>query len=66
MENAPESQHPIDAAHLLDCGPDDFLEMARKRRLKATKVGRLWRYCLGDVRIYKVEQEAADLPESPT
>ena len=55
-----------EAAHLLDYGPEDFLELAQKRRLKATKVGRFWRYCLGDVLIYKVQQEEADSPESPT
>ena len=55
-----------EAAHLLDYGPEDFLELAQKRGLKATKVGRFWRYCLGDVLIYKVQQEEADSPESPT
>jgi hypothetical protein len=29
-------------------------------------VGRFWRYCLGDVLVYKVQQEQADCPESPT
>jgi hypothetical protein len=29
-------------------------------------VGRFWRYCLGDVLIYEVQQEEADSPESPT
>ena len=48
------------AAHPLDYGPEDFLELAQKRRLEATKVGRFWRYCLGDVLIYKIQREQAD------
>jgi hypothetical protein len=60
MENTPQFLSSNEATRLLDYGPDDFLELAQRRRLKATKVGRFWRYCLGDVLIYKIQQEQAD------
>ena len=44
------SQH---VAHLLDVSPDEAIELARKRKLKAKKVGRFWRYRLKDVMEYK-------------
>jgi len=64
MENTRQFPGSNEAAHLLDYGPDALLELARKRGLKATKVGRFWRYCLGDVRIYAVRQEQTDSPAS--
>ena len=60
MENTPQFLSSNEATRLLGYGPDDFLELARRRRLKATKVGRFWRYSLGDVLIYKIQQEQAD------
>ena len=66
MIKARQFLHPEEAARLLEYGPEDFLELAQKHRLKATRVGRFLRYCLGDVLIYKVQQEQADSPESPT
>jgi hypothetical protein len=60
MEKARQCPCYNEADHLQDYGPEDFLELVQKRRLKATKVGRFLRYCLGDVRIYKVQQEQTD------
>jgi excisionase family DNA binding protein len=46
-----------DVAHILDCSPDDVVELARKGRLKATKAGRFWRFRNRDVLAYKRKQE---------
>jgi hypothetical protein len=60
MENGSQFVSSNEATRLLDYRPEDFLELAQRRRLKASKVGRFWRYCLGDVRIYKFEHEQTD------
>ena len=46
-----------DVAHILDCSPDDVIELARKKKLKGTKEGRFWRFRLQDVLEYKKQQE---------
>lgn len=49
-----------DVAHMLDCSPDEVIELAQTKRLKATKEGRFWRYRAEDVLAYKkrLEREA--------
>ena len=42
-----------DVAHILDCSPDDVIELARREKLKASKAGRFWRFRLSDVEAYK-------------
>jgi excisionase family DNA binding protein len=42
-----------DVAHVLDCSPDDVIELARRGRLRATKQGRFWRFRQADVLTYK-------------
>ena len=42
-----------DVAHLLDCSPDDVIELARKGKLRAEKLGRFWRFKYTDVMFYK-------------
>ena len=42
-----------DVAWILDIGPDEVVELVWRGKLKATKVGRLWRYRLSDVESYK-------------
>jgi len=46
-----------DVAHILDCSPDDVIELARRGKLKATKEGRFWRYRPRDVEAYKRRNE---------
>ena len=46
-----------DVAHILDLSPDEVTELAHRRKLKAKKVGRIWRYSLADVRAYRRKQE---------
>ena len=42
-----------DVAHILDLSPDEVAELAQRKKLKAQKVGRIWRYSLADVKAYK-------------
>jgi hypothetical protein len=42
-----------DAAHILDCCPDDVLDLRRKGELKGKKRGRFWRFRPADVVAYK-------------
>jgi len=46
-----------DVAHLLDCGPDDVVELARRGKLQGTKTGRFWKFSLEDVMTYKKQQK---------
>ncbi len=49
-----------DVAHMLDCSPDEVIELAQSKRLKATKQGRFWRYRATDVLAYKRRLETED------
>jgi hypothetical protein len=43
-----------DVAHILDCSPDDVIDMARKDMFAgAFKVGRFWRFPLSGVKKYQ-------------
>ena len=46
-----------DVAHILDCSPDEVIELAQSRKLKAIKKGRLWRYRAKDVLAYRKSLE---------
>ena len=46
-----------DVAYILDCSPDDVIELARSKKLKGTKVGRFWRFRQRAVMAYKRKQE---------
>jgi hypothetical protein len=46
-----------DVAHMLDLTPDEVAELALSKKLKAKKVGRIWRYSLAAVKTYKRKQE---------
>ena len=54
-----------DVAHILDCCPDDLYPLIHTGELKASKVGRLWRFRLEDVKEYKnrVDGQPADTEE---
>ncbi len=49
-----------DVAHILDCSPDEVIELAQSKKLKATKKGRLWKYRTRDVLAYKKSLEEPD------
>ena len=49
-----------DVAHILDCSPDEVIELAQRRKLKAIKKGRLWKYRAKDVLAYKKSLEEPD------
>ncbi len=42
-----------DVAHLLDCSPDDVIDLARRNKLRATKQGRYWKFRFADVDAYR-------------
>ncbi len=42
-----------DVAHILDCSPDDVIELARRGKLRASKQGRFWRFRYSDIVTYK-------------
>lgn len=45
-----------DVAHILDLSPDDVIDLARRRRLPASKEGRFWRFSPAEVLKYKAQQ----------
>ena len=46
-----------DVAHILDCSPDDVIELARRGKIKGTKEGRFWRFREKDINAYIRKQE---------
>jgi excisionase family DNA binding protein len=42
-----------DAAHILDCSPDDVVDLARKGKVRGVKEGRFWRFRIADINAYK-------------
>ena len=48
-----------DVAHILDCSPDDVIDLARRGKLRAVKQGRFWRFRYADVVTFK---KRSDLP----
>ena len=52
-----------DAAHILDCSPDDVIDLARKGKLRAVKQGRFWRFRQSDVVSYKKQVGEDGLPK---
>ena len=53
-----------DLASILDCCPDDLILLARKGKLKATRLGRFWRFREADVATYKKRMEKLRAKES--
>jgi excisionase family DNA binding protein len=47
-----------EVAHILDCSPDDVIELARRGKLRAVKTGRFWRFRQDDVVAYKKRNES--------
>ena len=41
-----------DVAHILDCSPDEVVELAKAGKLKAEKRGRYWQFRRADVMAY--------------
>ena len=52
-----------DAAHILDCSPDDVIDLARKGKLRAVKQVRFWRFRQSDVVSYKKRVGVDGLPK---
>ena len=49
-----------DVAHILDCSPDEVIELAQRKKLKAIKQGRLWKYRAKDVFAYMKSLQGPD------
>jgi excisionase family DNA binding protein len=49
-----------EVAHILDMSPDDVVFLARKGKLRATKVRKYWQYRYRDVSAYKRRMENKD------
>ncbi len=43
-----------DVAHLLKCSPDDVNELAKKREIRGTREGEIWKFRNADVIAYKL------------
>lgn len=54
-----------DVAHILDCSPDDVVELVHRGRLTATKQGRFWRYSPEDVVVYKRKRDLDEVKYPP-
>ena len=51
-----------DVAHILDCSPDDVIELARRKKIKASKQGRFWRFRERDIMAYVKKQKGERNP----
>ena len=49
-----------DVAHILDCSPDEVIDLARRGVLPAVKKGKFWRFLRADVMVYKRLQKKAN------
>lgn len=50
-----------DVAYLLDCSPDEVVDLAKKGRLPGVKQGKFWRFRRSDVMVYKrLKKKAAE------
>jgi excisionase family DNA binding protein len=52
-ENNKDYLKSKDVARILDCSPDEVLELARRGELRAFKEGRFWKYREAAVMAYK-------------
>ena len=49
MANGKAVLRSKDVARILDCSPDDVIELARRGKIKGTKQGRFWRFQERDI-----------------
>ena len=57
MNNVTALLRSRDVAYILDISPNEVIELVHRRRLKAAKKGKFWRFCLRDVMAYKHAQK---------
>jgi excisionase family DNA binding protein len=57
MKKEEELLKSKDVAWILDCSPDDVVEMAKRGELQGIKVDRFWRFTRAEVEAYKERQE---------
>jgi excisionase family DNA binding protein len=56
MSEKEELIEPETVARILDCTPEEVIQLARNGELRATRMGRLWRFRLQDVVAHKSPQ----------
>jgi len=49
-----------DVAYILDCTPDDVVNLARKGQLPAVKQGKFWKFYRADVMVYQRLKEKGE------
>jgi excisionase family DNA binding protein len=57
MSNGKSLLRSKDVAHILDCSPDDVIELARRGKIRAEKQGRFWRFRERDITAYVKKQK---------
>ena len=60
MDQGPVFLTSRDVAYILDCTPDDVIDLARKRQLPAVKHGKFWKFHRADVMVYKRLKEKGE------
>jgi excisionase family DNA binding protein len=65
MKKEEELLKSKDVAWILDCSPDDVVEMAKRGELQGIKAGRFWRFRREDVQAYEEKQEQIATRLSP-
>jgi excisionase family DNA binding protein len=51
-----------DVAWILDCSPDDVMELAKRQKLQGTKMGRFWKFRAEAVKAYQRQLRYRGIP----
>jgi len=60
MNENEELLEPKTVARILNCTPEEVIQLARSGELKATRMGKHWRFRRADVTAYKGHEERSD------
>jgi excisionase family DNA binding protein len=60
MNEKEELLEPETVARILDCTPEEVIQLARSGELKATKMGKHWKFRRADVTAFKGHQEQSE------
>ena len=62
MKNKKQFLDAKDVAWILDCSPDDVIEMAKRQKLQETRMGRFWRFRHEAVKAYQRQLRFRGIP----
>jgi excisionase family DNA binding protein len=62
MKKKKEFLNTRDVAWILDCSPDDVIELAKTQKLQGTKMGRFWRFRHEAVKTYQRQLKHRGIP----